>query len=545
MLTFNSLAKRQSRAKDDKPKSLNINLSRGWFSGLRKGLLLFVILGTAALIIHLLFWFATSDSRAVLLFGGLLLALFLLFFFLTIWGADFSKLYLAALLCSGLVFSFLFTPFSVPDEDYHFVASYSWSNLMMGYGYQEQDPIVMRSCDAELYQYRSARIDRTAYLSMIDGLGQSTVSDNSTVLVTTNRSYELSSNLPQEKVASAAGITLARLLGMNSYQLYLIGRICNVIMFSALFYLAFRIAPFGKNAIVCISFLPMSLHLAASYSYDAFIIPMGAVLIALFFRAIKRTDGITVKDAAWLWAVTALLAPCKIVYSFIALLAILIPFKRFKSKGYWFAFVCSCLLVAAFAIALTRLGSLMPAAQGGAAQDGLLDKRGEETGVFYSISDVLCNPLHMVLLLLRTFSVNSSDYLLQMIGGALGWMQADLVAPSVYVVVYSVLLLISGQGDADDLVRQPIRHRVLEFLIFAAALLSVMFAMLFNWTFNYENVIAGVQGRYFLPVLPLLLLSIRQSHLRFDQPLMKHLFLCMIFVNSFYLIRLFAIGIAL
>lgn len=508
-----------------------------------KLILLFCL--TCLMLVHALFWYLVSDSRAVVLVSGSLFACFILFYILISRGAEFSKLYLAALLCSGLIFSVLLTPFSVPDEDYHFAASYSWSNLLMGYGYQDEDPLVMRACDAEFYQNKSVRVDRAAFITLIDGLGQPFSEDNGLVLATTNRTHELSSNLPQEKLPSAIGITLARLLGLSPTYLFLVGRLCNAVLFSLLFYLAFKIAPFGKNAFVCVSLLPMSLHLGASYSYDSFVIPMGALLIALFLRAIYSDEGISKIEIGQLLIATVLLAPCKLIYSAIVLLAILIPVERFRSRKVWLAFACTCLLAAVFSIGLTKLGSLMAAPQNVALQSGSLDQRGEETGSFYSASDVIQHPVDTFTILLKTFDSYLFDYLRQMIGCSLGWLQSELIAPGIYAIIYFILLIISGQADLHDRLKQPARIRLLEFLIFVVVCLSVMFVMLFSWTFNTESLISGVQGRYFLPVLVLLLLSTRLPCLYFDKVLSVYLFVCILFINSIYLIRTFAVAIAL
>ena len=39
--------------------------------------------------------------------------------------------------------------------------------------------------------------------------------------------------------------------------------------------------------------------------------------------------------------------------------------------------------------------------------------------------------------------------------------------------------------------------------------MAIVFTFAMAWTFTYETVIQGVQGRYFVPLLPLLLVSIK------------------------------------
>ena len=48
-----------------------------------------------------------------------------------------------------------------------------------------------------------------------------------------------------------------------------LGRLANLLLFAALPALAVKVAPFGKRVFTVAALLPMTLHLAASFSRDA------------------------------------------------------------------------------------------------------------------------------------------------------------------------------------------------------------------------------------------------------------------------------------
>ena len=94
---------------------------------------------------------------------------------------------------------------------------------------------------------------------------------------------------PLAYVPQALGFTLARVLGLNSIALLYLGRFLNLLLFAAVGVLTIKRLPFGKNVFFGVSILPMSLHLAASLSYDVVILAFTgyftAVCLDLAYKA--------------------------------------------------------------------------------------------------------------------------------------------------------------------------------------------------------------------------------------------------------------------
>ena len=504
------------------------------------------------LLINSIYWYTFSHRLISICFSALLLVLFIIFLFAAI-GRDANqttdtKLFLASLTILGILFSGVFTPLSAPDEDFHFTASYSLSNFIMGKGYQSDDPLLMRRSDAEFYNQFAQNVDLSSnnYDYLNREYSQLFDSSDSEVQVLTGRSHSVSQNLPQEKLASALGITLARLLNFGPAYLYLFGRLFNLAFYIVCVYIAFRITPIGRNIIAVVSLFPMCLHLAASYSYDAFIIPMSILLTALCLRSIKAKGMFTLRECFQILFVAMLLAPCKVIYSLVALLALFIPQGRFRSRKEELSIKLGCMMLVGMVLAGGRL--LVYCANStsvASAVNNQLDFRGDQSGHFYTVSDVVQNPLKFVKMLYLSLDHFGFEYLQRMVGGSLGWFQEEIVSPYIYVVALTVVMGVSVISSDDDGDVLSFAASLAGIAVFVIGLVLVMLTLLVSWVFNTEGLITGVQGRYFLPYLPWLLISIRTSRFKFDGKLFPYLLMTMLFLNFYNLTRIFSIALTL
>ena len=494
-----------------------------------------------------LFWFAYSDRLIVLAFLALVISLVIVGVIVSKRvlsnRKDRSPLMLFTLICSGLLYMAVFTPFTVPDEVYHFQATYCLSNALMGEGYQG-DPVEMRVEDAELVSELSPTLKVSDYDAVMTGLGESSISGQTTE-VSTGSSFDLGSNPPQIRIVSALGITLARLLNLGPYYLIYLGRLFNLAFYICLAYLAYRITPVGKNIFAVVMLLPMTQHLAASYSYDAGILGLSFLVTALVIRALYRTDEFTLREGVEIVLAVAMLAPCKVIYSLIAVAALFIPSSRFKSRHHEIAVKAGCFAAVAAFVLITRIAGIVSvsgAVEGAATS---LDYRGAETGYFYTIGDVIASPIKFILMYLRTFDNLGSFYLLTMVGSSLGWFQAEIEMPTFMAVALILLLVMSMIRTDDDKAVLPTPVRVAGVAIFFVGSIAAMASMLLGWTFNTEQLIMGVQGRYFLPYLPLLLLGLRPAHAFIKANMNSVLILSVSVINAINLIRIFSIALTL
>lgn len=518
-------------------------------ANLGKALFYFVLL--LFLVFNALFWFGQSDRKASLLFSLTLIIslIFVWILWVSRWAsaAQSSRLLAATLLVSGLAYGVIFTPFSAPDEDYHYSASYALSNFILGQGYQSEDPVPMRADDAHLYDEMDINLSASGYEVLLAGFSQSS-SSSSVVLVNTGRYHYLTSNPPQCKIASALGITFGRLLGLNSYITYYLGRLFNLLIYVAVVVAAFRITPIGKSIFAVVSLLPMSLHLAVSYSYDAFIIPVSMLLVALCLKSIKKEGPIEIGEWLSIGIVGALLAPCKVIYALLVFMCLFIPRNRFSSRAVEIAIKGGCISVCLMPVLVMRLGEILTTTGAASSSQATLSARGgnqNDLGTYYTITDVLQCPSKFVFMVARTLDQFGFQYLQRMVGGTLGWFQEEIVAPDLMVVALTTTLFLSVFTSADDELALGVLCRASGVLLFLVGSLLAMAALLFSWTFTTDNVIYGVQGRYFLPFLPWLLLGLRSRRMRISADMIPILIFIISFLNIMNLTRIFSIALTI
>lgn len=450
-------------------------------------------------------------SRKLILFAAIVLAVGC--YITTRYSLSFIKsnvrcdrLFLYTLTGLSLFFTFAFPPFSVPDEQYHFLNTYRYSDIMLLQD-SSDEYLTMRSSDLEMVRaLNDQAITSDKYDTVIEKY--SLFSDNSSI-VRYDWATTLSSNPIQTRFFPALGISIARLLNLGSIPLFYLGRLFSAFSYVVLVYLAYRISPICKEVIIVLSLLPMSLHLAGSYSYDVAIIGLSFLLSASCLEAILTDGRLNTRQYVIISITSFLLAPCKSVYSLLSLLVFLIPAHNFPRKRTEFLFKLGVPALAILSALLLRIDSILayvlpPEAYAGSTGGPVYDYRGAEAGHFYTISGLLNDPIGCMSLFVNTFVAQSGFYLVSFIGGSLGWFQANMTSPSILIFLFVLLLLYSTQiglstdGNTASQMSLP-SYRVAFILISIAQLLCVMLSMALGWTFDNEMVIQGVQGRYFIP----------------------------------------------
>lgn len=255
----------------------------------------------------------------------------------------------------GLLYSFVLPPYAAPDEKYHINQSFTlasrWAN------------------DLSREEWRMGRVPTTTTFRRVGDEDADLQNENTTVftweaftsqlLTTTEEPFdshqeynELQTDQnPLLYLASAAAVFLAYLLHLGFAPALLLGRLANLLLFAALAALAVRAAPFGKRVFTAAALLPMTLHLAASFSRDAPLLGCSFAFTALLLDAAfgpDRGKALSPARLAALLLCGVVLAPGKLVYLPLAALLLLVPAARLgrHAKAKKCGYLAVCLLLA-------------------------------------------------------------------------------------------------------------------------------------------------------------------------------------------------------
>jgi len=253
-----------------------------------------------------------------------------------------------------------------------------------------------------------------------------------------------------------------------------LGRIFNLVVFIALMALAMRAAPALALAIATVGLLPMSLHLAASFSPDAMTIAVATLLTAMTCT----TGASACRDRRGRLSYTAAaIAFVKPVYFPIALMA--------RRATAWIACAIS------LAITALLLHQTNYAHRPGVMVDPAAQLRVIAHAPFRFIGIVIFDYLRHV------------PRYAEGLVGRLGMLDVPLpriVIGMLLVTVIAVALTSESRLTAKD--------RALAGLSIALSMLLISVSQYLIWTPPGAGYIEGMQGRYFLPLLPLAMAAV-------------------------------------
>lgn len=447
-----------------------------------------------------------------------LIAQYVLYTILKAKRPDVSTLYTItfSIIVWGMIYLFVFPPWTPPDETYHYFYAYQLSDILLGLGPITETTFPIRVEDFEFVTNENFfSLDFTVYShgliaeEITDTEVQNDVIDYqfwnyplSHLVISSN----LATNPPQDRLAPAIGIAIGRILGLNGLATFYCGRIANLLLFAGLTHFALKSIPSGRSILATVSVLPMTLHTVSSYSYDSFTIGASFLLIALVLRFIVSGKKVATRDIVLLAILSALLAPCKVVYFLPVFLVFFIGKNQFES-GKRSALAKGIIIGAAIlSVVAFRIPDVIQSF--GTSNSSSPDIRGSETGRFVDMQYALSHPGQIVGMYGRTAVEAMGSMMNTLVGGSLGWFQSNIIAPEYLIVlIYMVLLAacIPSRGDRQKLAL-PVRGTSIALCF--VCWLAIMTSMLFSHTFNHEDMIRGIQGRYALPFLPLLLVAL-------------------------------------
>jgi len=153
-----------------------------------------------------------------------------------------------------------------------------------------------------------------------------------TPIVTSNTAL----NSPVAYVPAVVGYGAGRALGSSALGLWL-ARLAGLATYLALCWAAIRLSPWGRPVLFLVALLPTSMTLAANLSADPMAISLGLLATALLLRLrVPRVDEVPDRTGRLLVALAAclfLLAASKNLYAPVALTAFLVPADRIRTLG--------------------------------------------------------------------------------------------------------------------------------------------------------------------------------------------------------------------
>ena len=297
------------------------------------------------------------------------------------------------------------------------------------------------------------------------------------------------------------GVSLGRILGLNGIQIGILGRISGLLLFGILISYSLKIIPkFFEKVLFTISILPMTLQQVCSYNYDSVLFTASFFLLAYLLYLVYEKEKINKLDIALVTLSSIIIATIKFVYLPILGLGLLIPREKFTLKhGKILVILMLVVLSLGSYLVVMKCNSLFWNVHE-SNTSSLIDYN------TYTVSQVIQHPLREIVIIIATFQRFTADYISQMISGPLGWLEMNVPALQLsgfLMMLFYSLFSIEKKSKMDRNVK------ICSGLFSMLMILIVILALQISWTPDNSLIVVGVQGRYFLPILPMILLAMK------------------------------------
>lgn len=406
--------------------------------------------------------------------------------------------YLGIGLIFTICFVFIIPMFATPDEKAHFDTAYTMA--AEGMPFELTSPLGYRLYRETDLAYEEPYIDKDSYQNFWE-----TMDDD----VTGGMGWKPDNTL-RDRIGYGLVVLLMKLcfvLNINFGWMCILTSLANGIFFVLVTYLAMRLLPFGKRTLFFICLFPIVLQQSTSLSYDNHLLA-ASIFVTCMAVHWKYDD----TKIVW-WEVLGYLAACIFVitiksgvYAPLAVLPVLWSLKRS-----WFQGKRKLIWLGGMAV-VVLLGTLIWWKSGiGSTIFGILQEPRYIVDLEQNARapiELLQHPLEFLKILFHTALSEGKGLLYQLFGGALGWLA--IFVPGILIKLSMVLFVFSCIRCVKDTEKNLMTKgaRAAGLAVTLGVLVLCAAGLLLIWTAADANVIRGLQGRYFLPVLLLAALSL-------------------------------------
>lgn len=442
-----------------------------------------------------------GGTYIILKYFVIVLYIFLTLLLIGVCGLLFQKKRLEIIFCYvafvvGTIYMFILPPFVVPDEASHFVTAYAESSELIGApAYNKNGEILVTSEKLWGNVEEKRNVSKELYSQFFEGVLGKKEPEEELIATRQPLSQKHPGYIPQ-----VLGISLARVMEMNSEQILFMGRFFALSWYVFIMYCAIKIMPIKRAMLFLVGLLPITIQQVVSYNYDSFLLGICFFTIAYILNFIYTDRKITIFDWLIIIVIVISIASIKFVYLPILGLALLIPKEKFGNRIGKIVGSLSIVLIAIFVTLYTRLLDY------GEAYIASAKDVVEPTK--FTIAYCIDNPASVLGIFYRTIERQSSRFLSEMMGTSLGYLNINI--PQIFAIAFLILLLLSiinKSSEKNDI------YKIKGYLAFCCIFVfaSLMVVMFFDWTPFGNSQIEGIQGRYLLPILPLALLLLENS----------------------------------
>ena len=417
---------------------------------------------------------------------------------------DIPKSFFILCITFGILFSLLFPLYQIPDELTHINMIYDELNSNITYqdienGYGDTSRIVHDS---------SQKVNINKYFKFNNKftLGKINIPE-----------IKLIKHLPQ-----SIGLIISSIFSLPIFFAVTLSEFLAVLFYAFVGRKTLKLMPIKKEMMMCIMLLPICIQQIGSFSYDVMLLSLSFLLIGYILNLKFERKEINLYDILKILLLVLLIAIIKIPYCVLGLLVLILPIKKLNIKLFKLIInydfikkhkkVLRIILIIIFVLAII-------------AGIYLLKK------IYFGriLLASIIYPKKYLPLLFNTLWIYKFGYI-KGLASDFGWLEVkSSIVFTAFILISIIIITFINFNKKGDIEKSPFKkYETIIIYVVALILIYLIILAMFDWTAvvtGFKNLnkyslkqigdlmgiipsIGGVQSRYFVPAIPLLLLPI-------------------------------------
>ena len=457
--------------------------------------------------------------QAILVAGTTILLTKFTMLILTIIGGFFAVTYISSnftanivsMLILASVLSITCTTYNVLDEKKHFMEAYNISYLNIDFS----NPVVDKQFMEEIPR-------GTNYINMAEYYKVPYIYEQGQIPENDEPDSTPAGTNPIIYIPSAIGITVARILNGSVADVFMLGRIFNLITYAVLIIITLKILPFKKNIFYVIAVTPMLVCLAGTYSPDGLGMGLISLFIAYCLKLYNKKEEINIKEILILTTLYCLSLTFKSMsYFAIGLIILMLPIKQIiKVNKKKLLYVIPIIVV--FMIIMLMVQPKVDVAQG--------DSRGGSSGAISQIQNLIAHPF-LILEVAYNHIMNTLinfDWFSEL--NFIHYFSTTSTHVFLYMMIFYIYIALK-----DDSINFSRKNKIIFIVTFFVIYAITSIALYLTFTPLGSNQLQGYQARYIFPILLLILMSISNKNLNNNEN-KENMTTKMVFISNLFII---------
>ncbi len=319
---------------------------------------------------------------------------------------------------------------------------------------------------------------------------------------------------PVSYAPQAFAMFIARQFNCSVSAVYYAGRIGGFIFWLVIMFLVIRIVPVYKWLFTTLILLPMNLYVTNSLSADTVTNCLGLLFIALVLKYTFSDNKVGIKQLILLLTLLVLIAMAKVVYVGAIVLLFLIPLNKFSNKLWRFGSI-ALMFVVAFIVVYCWSETIMKFYITYAEYDpehnfyiGLNSCANYNAQKAY----ILEHGFYFFTVIYNSIFRHPEQFLIGYIG-AFG--QSDIAMKNITYVVAYIFILFLAITESNKFTFSW-RQKCIIFIAAFGSFVLLLLSQHLIWDCVGEGIVDMVQGRYLIPLFPLLFILFSNNKVKLN-----------------------------